>query len=41
MYQNESNKLNEMEKLRKKMNYFKNYAMKDPFKESTFLFHMD
>ena len=28
--------MNEIEKLREKMNYFKNFGMKDPFKELSF-----
>ena len=31
--QNERKKLNEIEKLREKMNFYKHSGMKDPFKE--------
>ena len=34
--QNERKKLNEVENLREKMNYYKNSNMNDPFKELSF-----
>ena len=41
MYKNGRKKLNEIERLRQKLNYFKNAGMKDPFKDLTLFISLE